>query len=1583
MGGSVSLSQIYTLPELIDRHTFHTITKGRFSEESYDIFSDRDGQISRERFKEIVSSRDCYLSYEWGYDSLGRSVPNRVSQITEYLNEKGLYIYAEDGSYRHNVPMGKMSLRERIRQSLKSSSCLVLCLTKRYYEKLTEEIKKKKKKAEKSQEDRDGGGVGRRQTIVVATKKKEEKNENSLMEEEEEDEEMNQIQIEFYEFLQLKKEAVGNGHHPSHNNTINHSSNNEALRYIIPLIFEESGKISSSNPDCPSFFVEMFSNKFCFEMLDDFSRFPQQLEELYEHIIKTIKPLQNGGNFIKAGLEYALTTEGKHFHWLAGRFIIEDDGLKLSNTTTTTEEKGKDSVSSSSLPSLTIGQTPIVSKGTNKEEQNNKSPLNNKRKNAEPSTTMEILANLKNLSKMKISRTLLKTYAELFTSHHLETTTRLIPLLQGNDNYLIEIGILPIHSGYLRNEILKDIKENFDSKYLTSIDKILSEKKKIYSKEDFEKQQKLQQLLENSSQMKELSLMSYEDQLSYTMRNHYELLEKQETFLKKQEKLWKVIQEENEQYSYLVSSLKESTERRQYEEINERRAYRYEKIINASSIFEIMQYFRETIAAIEVITFAPPVEELLLENAMKRSMSFIPSHSPVNLSSKKGMTVDISYLPSSPSRREKKGSLSSPSLDDGDMEGMGSPSSKRRSIKKKLVPYGLTKQLSVTSNINATKDSIELSYLLQESLYILKKMELLITSFPSSMESGMTESSKEQGNPLQNVTTYIENGFIKLFLSYLSSHYLHNLTFVSSYFTSNPLYYELKLPFQPLYLLSRMIRSSLNYDLSYHKQLVYLLHRQGIVCLLFEILKFYIEKIEILSFILYLIDLLFMTKEYAVLENYIANLLSTAIPSMNGSSHMSLNIGGNAVVGGRGGNELQNGRNSSSSSSNGGSATNEFYLLLLMIILEKYYYHAKPEQHDGDDDDDDLRSKKGSVVTTATTTIRRNRGRNESDDSFSPSAVMKPPSPLASPVLNRQRSISQNSYTFSRTSSSSALLIRSPSSPAFPLPATKTDPLIPFFNQQIHLLYEPYYKESFLMIICLFLKLVSLSSYDTLLMKCREKLISTLFNEFLTIPITNLSLSSSYFINFLFSIETLYYNKLIVFLPQNTYNDSCYHLSQLYGLYDTSLSYALKKERYLPTSFSAAKASGREKSNLSHRAASFSSSSSHQSLPTGKRKLSEIMILQFHEVNLLKYLMNAFHYYGYHYDYQNINIVIQLIRCFGNIIYCRNDLKKIVNEAYLGKELVNCLKVGLYLMKNNRFGETSQSQQQKQGSKESNEERENINLTEIHKALQEEMLEKEGKSKKKGRGERTSEKKEGEGNQPTKFYQKVQRSLSKDYDNNNQYQPSDRGIDNENIHNTSSPFPSMSGSPNNVNNKGRKGEFKPPPINRSRLLGIQLLIETLQTLNNLLVIYSDHHTVSPATEASTNSKKEASSTSASSFLRKKVPDSKEKKERKAGTEEEMEGGESQSFHNSAYFQKNPFVLSMNYLIPKWDCLVDCIEKYSLCEILMELFLYLSFDPKLLYSYLLLIHKITQKGNYIVNNRLITIGFIEKVSVSCI
>jgi hypothetical protein len=833
MGGSVSLSQIYTLPELIDRHTFHTITKGRFSAESYDIFSDRDGQISRERFKEIVSSRDCYISYEWGYDNLGRSVPNRVSQITEYLCEKGLYIYAEDGSYRHNVPMGKMTLRERIRQSLKSSSCLVLCLTKRYYEKLTEEAKKKKKKKEKTteelQKDREGGA--RRQTIV-ATKKKEEKKED-LEEEEGEDEEMNQIQIEFYEFLQLKKEeAIANGHGPPPSNTNKNSSsnsNNEGLRYVIPLIFEESGKISVSNPDCPSFFIEMFSNKFCFEMLDDFSRFPQQLEDLYEHIIKTIKPLQNGGNFIKADLDYALTTEGKHFNWLAERFIIEDDGLKLTTTSTGSgEEKGKEnfSSSSSSRPSLTITHTPVVSKGstTGKDEKNNhKSPSSssNKRKNAEPSTTMEILANLKNLSKMKISRTLLKTYAELFTSSHLETTTRLIPLLQGNDNYLIDIGILPIHSSYLRNEILKDIKENFDSKYLTSIDKILAEKKKIYSKEDLEKQSKLQQLLENSSQMKELSLMAYEDQLSYTMRNHYELIEKQETFIKKQEKLKQFIQEDNEEYAFLVSSLKESTERRQYEEINEKRAIRYEKIVAASSIFEIMQYFRETIAAIELITFEPPVEELLIENAMKRSMSFIPSHSPQNLSSKKGIAVDISFLPSSsPSRRgEKKGSLSSPSFDDE--IGNEGPSSKRRNVKKKLVPYGLTKQLSVTSNINATKDSIELSHLLQESLYILKKMELLIHSTSSSTTSVANEA---EGNPLQNVTTYIENGFIKLFLTYLSSHYLHNLTFVSSYFTSNPLYYELKLPFQPLYLLSNMIRSSLNYDLSYHKQLIYLLH---------------------------------------------------------------------------------------------------------------------------------------------------------------------------------------------------------------------------------------------------------------------------------------------------------------------------------------------------------------------------------------------------------------------------------------------------------------------------------------------------------------------------------------------------------------------------------------------------------------------------------------------------------------------------------------------------------------------------------------------------------------------------------------
>ena len=44
---------------------FNTRQMPKFSPEAYDCFADSDGKISRDRFIDVVSTCDCFLSHDW------------------------------------------------------------------------------------------------------------------------------------------------------------------------------------------------------------------------------------------------------------------------------------------------------------------------------------------------------------------------------------------------------------------------------------------------------------------------------------------------------------------------------------------------------------------------------------------------------------------------------------------------------------------------------------------------------------------------------------------------------------------------------------------------------------------------------------------------------------------------------------------------------------------------------------------------------------------------------------------------------------------------------------------------------------------------------------------------------------------------------------------------------------------------------------------------------------------------------------------------------------------------------------------------------------------------------------------------------------------------------------------------------------------------------------------------------------------------------------------------------------------------------------------------------------------------------
>jgi hypothetical protein len=401
-------------------------------------------------------------------------------------------------------------------------------------------------------------------------------------------------------------------------------------------------------------------------------------------------------------------------------------------------------------------------------------------------------------------------------------------------------------------------------------------------------------------------------------------------------------------------------------------------------------------------------------------------------------------------------------------------------------------------------------------------------------------------------------------------------------------------------------------------------------------------------------------------------------------------------------------------------------------------------------------------------------------------------------------------------------------------------------------------------------------------------------------------------------------------------------LGEKYGIYDCTISYALK-----PDSYSLSTSILQEKKGFNY------------------RKLSENMILQLHEFVLIKYLINTFHYYCYHHEYQSIEMVIQIIRVIGNVIYCRNDLKKICYEYFLHKELIYLLRVGLQMLKYQVTSSTANSASAPGGQGFSSRDI----LKDVHVIIQEEDRERRKETNQSFLRNTTS------GKTPTSFLARMKKqfpeAMSNDLEETSQatsqspsatYSPSTTSKKvtmkendlttpslkhdhhnegfvsssnwNKSLHIDTNPSSMKSTAYSEANKINPGDENHSKYINQTRLLAIQLLIETMQTFTNLIVVDTSPSPLMQPNNSCANGPPKPPSNEMKAILQ---------------------------------------ILQDSYK--------DCMEKYNLGEVLMEIFLYLNFDSQLIYSYLLFLHKLTQKGNYPVVSRLVALGFVEKVKFS--
>jgi hypothetical protein len=104
----------------------------------FDLYCDGDERIRKEKFEFLTKATDVLLVYDSdGLDERGNLIKDRVMKINEYLRSKGLitWVRPDHESRGKNV----LDFRNSIEDGIKHTQCVLVIMTKRYLNKITEE----------------------------------------------------------------------------------------------------------------------------------------------------------------------------------------------------------------------------------------------------------------------------------------------------------------------------------------------------------------------------------------------------------------------------------------------------------------------------------------------------------------------------------------------------------------------------------------------------------------------------------------------------------------------------------------------------------------------------------------------------------------------------------------------------------------------------------------------------------------------------------------------------------------------------------------------------------------------------------------------------------------------------------------------------------------------------------------------------------------------------------------------------------------------------------------------------------------------------------------------------------------------------------------------------------------------------------------------------------------------------------------------------------------------------------------------------------------------------------------------------
>ena len=269
---------------------FNTRQMAKFGVEAYDCFADSDGKMSKERFLDVVSSCDCFLSHDWGIDESGRHTHERVQRVADYLRSKGLFVYLDEGQLHNKLQVECLKTEERLQFALRKSQCAILFLTKRYSDKICQ--------------SRYQNDIKTEYEIICKLK--------GLR---------YMIPVVFEDFFQplLRYEEHTNSP-ASTENSPEIAADKRGYHSVSEADIERIARagdtliVPAATCRADNLLFRQFKEKPCVD-LTSFERSHDQCEQLYDYILNTILPLRMGGHYKHSNYIYANTVSGRHFAW--------------------------------------------------------------------------------------------------------------------------------------------------------------------------------------------------------------------------------------------------------------------------------------------------------------------------------------------------------------------------------------------------------------------------------------------------------------------------------------------------------------------------------------------------------------------------------------------------------------------------------------------------------------------------------------------------------------------------------------------------------------------------------------------------------------------------------------------------------------------------------------------------------------------------------------------------------------------------------------------------------------------------------------------------------------------------------------------------------------------------------------------------------------------------------------------------------------------------------------------------------------------------------------------------------------------